>query len=325
MRTKTFTTLSATVLALSLGLASCGGGQSTQQSSNDDLSGTISLSGAFALYPLAQQWAEAFKQQHPNVRIDISAGGAGKGMTDALGGMVDLGMLSRDVDEAEQQKGAYPLAVAKDAVVPVISVTNPNYDKLVATGIKKSVGIEIWINESVKTWGDFLGDQSVKDELHTYTRSDACGAAETFAKWLGKKQENLKGTAVYGDPGVVKALQDDKLGIGMVNIAFAYDTKTLKPVEGTTPIPIDVNENGKIDEDENFYADKKQLCQAIADGKYPSPPARKLYLVSKGKPSGVTKAFIDFILSKEGQAINETIGYISLTEAEYTEEANKTK
>lgn len=325
MRTKKIFTLSAAFLALSYGLSSCGGSQSNQQSSGDELSGTISLSGAFALYPLAQQWAEAFKQQHPDVRIDISAGGAGKGMTDALGGLVDLGMLSRDVDSSEIVKGAFPLAVAKDAVVPVISVTNPNYDKLVATGIKKSIGIEVWINESVKTWGDFLGDQSVKDELHTYTRSDACGAAETFAKWLGKKQENLKGTAVYGDPGVVKALQDDKLGIGMVNIAFAYDTKTLAPVKGTTPIPIDVNENGKIDEDENFYADKKQLCQAIADGKYPSPPARKLYLVSKGKPSGVTKAFIDFILSKEGQAINETIGYISLTEAEYTEEANKTK
>lgn len=36
--------------------------------------------------------------------------------------------------------------------------------------------------------------------------------------------------------------------------------------------------------DENFYSVKVQLVKAIADGKYPSPPARDLYLVSKGVP-----------------------------------------
>ena len=47
------------------------------------------MSGAFALYPLANKWAEEFQKIHPDVRFNISAGGAGKGMADALARAVD--------------------------------------------------------------------------------------------------------------------------------------------------------------------------------------------------------------------------------------------
>ena len=80
------------------------------------MDGELSLSGAFALYPLAVQWAEEFRSIYPDVRVDISAGGAGKGMTDALAGVVDLGMVSREVYPPEEAKGAVGFAVAKDAV-----------------------------------------------------------------------------------------------------------------------------------------------------------------------------------------------------------------
>jgi len=59
--------------------------------------GTIRVSGAWALYPMMVKWAEEFKKIHPQVRIDVSAGGAGKGITDALTGLVDIGMVSREL------------------------------------------------------------------------------------------------------------------------------------------------------------------------------------------------------------------------------------
>ncbi len=65
---------------------------------------TISLSGAFALYPLVVRWAEEYKKENPNVRFNISAGGAGKGMADALSGTVDLGMFSRENAREEIHK-----------------------------------------------------------------------------------------------------------------------------------------------------------------------------------------------------------------------------
>ena len=83
------------------------------------MSGQISISGAFALYPMAQKWVDEFNKIYPNIRIDVSAGGAGKGIADALGGMVDIGLVSREIYPAELRKGAYPIAVTKDAVVAV--------------------------------------------------------------------------------------------------------------------------------------------------------------------------------------------------------------
>ena len=104
---------------------------------SQELEGTITLSGAFALYPMAVRWGEEFKKLHPKVRIDISAGGAGKGMADTLGGLVDIGMISRDVDPSEIQKGAYPIGVTKDAVVATVNAKNPVLNDLLSKGVKR--------------------------------------------------------------------------------------------------------------------------------------------------------------------------------------------
>ena len=89
--------------------------------------------------------------------------------------------------------------------------------------------------------------------------------------------------------------------------------KTKKPNPGIVVLPIDVNNNGKIDAAENFYATSTQLISAIAQGKYPSPPARDLYLVSNGKPTNpVVIAFLKFILT-DGQKYNVSNGYITLS------------
>ena len=50
--------------------------------------GQISISGAFALYPMVIRWADEYKKINPGIRFDISAGGAGKGISDALNNMV---------------------------------------------------------------------------------------------------------------------------------------------------------------------------------------------------------------------------------------------
>jgi len=300
------------IITLTLIFAVLIGFTNKSQAQKKELKGQISLSGAFALYPLAVKWAEEFKKLHPEVKIDVSGGGAGKGITDALAKVVDLGMVSREVKPEEVAKGAWFVAVAKDAVVPTINAKNPKIKELLARGLTQAVAEKIFITQEYKTWGEVLGVQS-NIPLHLYVRSDACGAGETWAKYLGnKKQEDLKGTAVFGDPGVASAVQKDPLGLGYNNIAYAYDLKTKKPNPGILVLPIDVNNNGKIDAAENFYATSTQLISAIAQGKYPSPPARDLYLVANGKPTNpAVVAFLKFILT-EGQKYNVPNGYISL-------------
>jgi phosphate transport system substrate-binding protein len=287
------------------------------------LSGQISISGAFALYPMAVKWAEEFRKINPGVKIDISAGGAGKGIADALSGMVEIGMVSREINPEELKKGAYPIAVTKDAVVAVVSEQNPLLKDILAKGLKKDAGNQIWITGKYKGWSQAFGIKSTAP-IHIYTRSDACGAAEMWAKYFGKKQEDLLGVGVFGDPGLAQAVKKDPLGIGFNNIGYAYDASTKLPVKGLRVVPLDLNNNGKVDADENFYNNMNDLIAAIASGKYPSPPARELYFVTKGSPKNnkVLTEFIKWVLT-DGQKYVHDAGYIALPKEKIATEQKK--
>lgn len=278
----------------------------------ETLKGSISISGAFALYPLTVKWAEEFRKIHPGVKFDISAGGAGKGMTDALSKMVDIGLVSREIYPEEVKKGAYAIAVTKDAVVPTVSAANPNIKDILANGLDRDAAVNIYITGKTKTWGQAIGTSS-KVPIRIYTRSDACGAGETWAKYLGKKQEDLLGVGVFGDPGLAQAVTKDPSGIAYNNIGYAYDAKTKQPNPGIKVLPLDINNNGKIDPDEDFYKTMDEIVNAIASGKYPSPPARDLYFVTSGKP--VKKELVEFIRWSltEGQKYVFDSGYINLS------------
>jgi len=294
-----------------------------QEQSKEQLQGTITVSGAWALYPMMVKWSEEFSKIHPEVKVDIAAGGAGKGMADCLGQVVDIGMVSRDIHPAEIEKGAWWVSVTKDAVVPTINRSNPALKELVAKGVKKEVLIDIWTTEKIKTWGQVTDNGGVTDAIHVYTRSDACGAAETWAAFLGKKQEDLLGVGIYGDPGLTEAVGKDTLGIGFNNVNYAYNSKTKTQIEQIKVLPIDINGNGMMDPDENFYSDRDKMAQAIATGKYPSPPARMLHLVSNGKPQNkVVAEFIRWILT-DGQKFVPEAGYINLTKEQIAEELKK--
>lgn len=318
--------------------ASCDGGdRKAAKNADGELRGDITISGAFALYPLAVKWSKEFQKLHPGVRIDLSAGGAGKGMTDVLSDVVDLGMVSREVHDSELKKGAIPFACAKDAVVITINARNPFAKELMQHGISKETATKIWITGEYTTWGQVLGTDD-KTSVHAYTRSDACGAAETFALWMGKKQEDLLsttksrlisilymigmrerdplGATINGDPGLASVIKADRLGIGYNNIDYAYDEKSHKHSHGLLVCPIDLNSDGTIDAEEYFYDTKYDFIAAVAEDKYPSPPARELYLVSHGVPTNpVVVAFLEYVLT-EGQQYNWPEGYMSLNEDE---------
>jgi phosphate transport system substrate-binding protein len=115
----------------------------------------------------------------------------------------------------------------------------------------------------------------------------------------------------------------DPLGIGYNNLGYAFDNSTNQPVKGASIVPIDINANGQADPDEVIES-KSVAVDAIATGKYPSPPARDLNLVTNGKPSGVTQDFIVWILTDGQQFVGEA-GYIELTPEQLQEFLQKVR
>ena len=275
---------------------------------------TISLSGAFALYPLAIKWSEEYQKTHPEIRFDISGGGAGKGMADALAGTVDLGMFSREISDEEKSKGCWWVGLAIDAVLPTISAKNPYLEVLKQRGLIRKEFAGIFTEGTINDWGSLLKSADNK-EIVVYTRADACGAAETWAKYMGGKQENLQGIGIFGDPGLAEAVAKDAGGIGFNNTNFVYDIKTGLKRPGIEVLPIDINGNGTIEPEEDFYDKLDLVLKSIADGVYPSPPARELYFVSKGKP--VKQQVLDFIkwTLTDGQKFVAEAGYVPIEQS----------
>ena len=108
----------------------CSRKEANEADGTNILKGTVRVSGAWALYPMMVRWGEEFRKTYPDVRVDISAGGAGKGVADALSGLVDIGMVSREIKEEEIKQGATYVPVVKDAVFPTINSANPEVKKL---------------------------------------------------------------------------------------------------------------------------------------------------------------------------------------------------
>lgn len=270
---------------------------------NDEPQGTLTLSGAWAIYPTAVSWAEAFQKKYPKVKIDVSAGGAGKGAADAISGLVDIGMVSRDPDSAEIKKGITPVYILHDAVFAVISEKNPALEKIIKTGIKKQVFSDFYVDGTVTTW-DQVSGVKVDKSIHLYTRSDSCGAAASWAGYLNKKQDDLRGIGIYGDPGLLEVVKKDAMGIGYNNFSYVF-TREGQVVSGVRLVPIDSNENDIADADE-VYTTREQAIKAIRAGRYPA--TRKNYFFVKGKPQGLVKEFISFALSDEGAKIVDEVG-----------------
>jgi phosphate transport system substrate-binding protein len=230
-------------------------------------------------------------------------------MSDVLADRVNIGMCSREVTPPEAAQGAVAMTVCKDAVVAVINARNPVLQDLQRKGVGKETLAALWLQGKVSAWGDVAGTAR-EAPLRVFTRSDACGAAETWANYLGGTQADLKGARVYGDPGIRDAVRRDPLALGYNNVNYAYDPRTGKPAAGLTILPLDVNGNGVLEKEEDFYRTREELVAAIRRGDYPSPPARDLYFVVKGSLTNEPlRTFLAWVLT-DGQKFVPESGYL---------------
>lgn len=284
----------------------------------------IVVTGANALQPLMEIWAREYRKIHPEIKITVTGGGAGKGMTEALAGNADIGMVSRDIRKEEISQGAFWVSVARDAVVATINENNPVKDIILSKGLTREQLEEIFISRGFKTWGQLVGNESITSNIVVYTRQDACGAAEMWAKFLGEnyKQDNLTNAAdvaIIEDAPLRDAVSRDIYAIGYNNINTVYNPETKKPYPGILPVPIDLNSNGYLEEDEKFYDNISSLTAAISKNIYPSPPARDLHLVTKNNFTGIVRDFVYWILT-DGQQYISLAGYVPLSEEKIQQE-----
>lgn len=233
------------------------------------LSGSMKISGSTTVQPAAQAVATSFMKKYPAVRITVVGGGSSVGINDVLAGRVAVGMSSRDLKSTELQKGAYPTAIARDALTIIVNPANPvkNLTAAQITGIYTG---------KITNWKQVGGPDAA---IVPVGRSATSGTGEFFkSKFLvGVTQSSRVKT--YESNGLVRqAVASNKYAIGYVSMAFV--NSTVKPISIGGVYPSRTN---------------------ALNGTYKY--VRKLYLVTKGRPAGLAKAYIDYCLSSTGQSI----------------------
>ncbi len=308
---KKFLVILLVLCFLAASLAGC------TQKTNSSAPVIIRVSGAWALYPMMLVWADEYMKVAP-VQIEVSGGGAGKGMTDVLSNQVDIGMVSRPIKQEELDQGAFYIASTKDTVLGVLHENNPVYADILEKGLSQEDLRKIFTRETTQ-WGDVFGKDLEDDTIVVYGRSDSSGAAAVWADFLGGYTEadlqNFSDSNVSGDQAIAAGVQSDKNAVSFTNLNYIFNAETGGYIETLRPIPIDLNDNDVLEESEKFYTNKSDFLKNVASGVYPSPPTRQEFLVGNGVFKGPVLDFVNWILS-DGQNITEENGYIPLTEGE---------
>jgi phosphate transport system substrate-binding protein len=248
--------------------------------------GTVTVKGSDTMVILSQRWAENYMKANPGRKVQVTGGGSGTGIAALINGTTELATSSRSIKDSEIAKvrdrygvPAAGTAVAKDGVAFYVQASNP----VKTLTIEQLKGIYVG---DVTNWKDVGGPDA---PIVVYSRENSSGTY-VFVKEhvLGNADFTPRAQTLPGTAAVVNAVAKEKNGIGYGGAAYAAGVKEIEVVgaDGKAYLP---------------------SAENVQSGKYPL--ARPLFVYTRGKPSGEAKQFLDYCLSKDGQAIVTEVGY----------------
>jgi phosphate transport system substrate-binding protein len=237
------------------------------------LSGGLKIDGSTTVQPLAQLLANSFHTANPAVTISVAGGGSGVGVTDALSGAVNIGMSSSVVKPELQAAGAYPTAMAKDAVCVIVNPANP------IRALTKQQIKDIYTGR-ITNWRQISASAPNKSII-VCGRAAGSGTADYMASAVFGTSTRLVTTLkTYSSNGLLRnAVKANAYAVGYVGMAYADTTVRACKINGYLPTRLNARSSAY-------------------------PLVRNLFWVTKGAPKTGTlaKAFIDYSLGTAGQA-----------------------
>ncbi|MEW6378279.1 MAG: phosphate ABC transporter substrate-binding protein [bacterium] len=257
-----------------------GAGMSLQAGELDsfrDEKGTLKIAGGTAHIPVMQEAAKKIMEVNPDIQITIAGGGSGVGIKQVGEGLVQIGNSGRKPTDEEITR--YNLTIFQWAIDGVGIINHP--DNKVKKLTKAQV-IDIFSGK-IDNW-KLLG--GADKGINVYTRDEASGTREVFwEKALDKGAITPKANFVASNGAMKSAIAKDPYGIGYVSVGHIDETVAPVAFDGVLP-----------------------TLDNVKQGKY--TVSRGLYSNTKGQPSGLTKKFIDYLFTPEGQKIVESNGFI---------------
>lgn len=245
------------------------------------LSGALSIIGSTSVAPLAQNLADAFTAKNPEVKVEIQAVGSTAGVKAAKDKTGDIGIASRELKKEESEWGLTEHIIAYDGIAVVCHPSNG------VSNLTKEQVQKIFKGE-IQNWKEVGGKD---DAILVVSREDGSGTRGAFEEIIGllekvevngKKKEvsQVREDALIADGnGVVMAnIASKENGIGYVSLSYVDETVKGLSVEGVEP-----------------------TVENIKKGTY--KVSRPFLMLTHGEMNEVTKAYMDFVFSDEGQKI----------------------
>ena len=307
-------------------LYGCGGTKTKvdkQSTTVSDMKGNIIINGSDVLFPLARKWAQVFKSENSGVIIDVRSTCSDNAIRNLKSGLINLALVSRELTPEEKAEGLVSFPVAMDIVLPIISFDNDNIQKIVQAGVTKEKLMGVFTGK-IKTWGQIVNNKTT-DLIEVNKLADTTGTCQTWANFLGVKPKQIIGTSQYSNRSLADVIVSKKLGIGFCSMAVIYDVKTNLVRHNLYVVPIDLNSNKQADDNELVFDKLDDLKSIVSAGKYPSPPARKLYFVTKSIPTDpALKAFVKWTLGI-GQNYGKDFCLVTIDKKSMNESLKKLK
>jgi phosphate transport system substrate-binding protein len=244
---------------------------------------SIVVEGSTTVLPIAQRAAEEYMNKNPGADISVRGGGSGVGITSLIEGTCDIADSSRPIKDEELEKaigrGKNPKAnvIAMDGIALIVNDANT-----VSALTKKQVK-DIYTG-AVSNWASVGG---VEGQIVVVSRDSASGTFEAFGEMALDKAKVRKDALMEASNQAVASVVAKTPGaIGYVGLAYLNGVKAVK-LDGVTP------------EKATVLTKQYKL-------------SRPLFMYTNGKPQGIVKEFIDYILSAEGQKLVDEEGFVSI-------------
>lgn len=254
------------------------------ESSDSSLSGTITAAGSSALKPLADDAADSFLNDHPDVSITIDAGGSGEGLKQVSEGTVDIGNSDVAAEDKLDETAAKELVDHQVCVVTMAPIVNKDVAEAGVKSLTKEQLISIFTRKTTN-WKDVGGPD---EDIVLVTRPESSGTRATFQKYALDGNEEASNTSMETDDSGVLLTNVKSTNGAIGYVALSYLTGDA----GVETVAID---------------DVEPTLENTYSGKYPVWTFEHMY--TKGEPNEVTKAFLDYITGDEYGDQMEKLGY----------------
>lgn len=214
----------------------------------------VVVTGARFSYKLVEKWIDDYNKVNPNVQIIVES----RGSADPL--KYDILVEVYPPDE-EIRNGREYVNIGRYAILPV-ATSGSEFEKTYGDkGLNTETINEVFFHN---IFADKGKQKPVAEPFTVYTRLQKAGVPMVFARYFGREQKDFKGTAVAGaDSHLLKAVLRDSIGVTYLPLPLIYDESTREPVHGLTVLPVDLNGNKKVSDEEKFYGSLDSVIEHL--------------------------------------------------------------